>query len=335
MDERRLEVKIGVLALAAIAGVLALLLLTDELRLTRGTELTVDLAHSGSVAKGAPVKLAGVRVGRVEAVRLLPERIDAEGRALPVQLRLEVDAPIFEALTSATVATIATQGPLGEPYVALDPAPGKGKKLEQGQALRGQDPVRLEVVLQRASSLLESFGAEGGGGEILSAVESIGRLAARVDSLLAGNEAEAKTVVEELSRTLTDVRAVASRLRALLEPGGDASRLLGDGAAISAALRKSVPGMSEDAARALAGLERLTGSLDAQDGERLKSTLARVAAASASLESLASRGERLLVRIEAGEGTLGLLQKDPTLYLELRELVTDLRKHPWKVLWKD
>jgi phospholipid/cholesterol/gamma-HCH transport system substrate-binding protein len=27
--------------------------------------------------------------------------------------------------------------------------------------------------------------------------------------------------------------------------------------------------------------------------------------------------------------------KDPTHHDELRTLVTDLRKHPWKLLWKD
>jgi phospholipid/cholesterol/gamma-HCH transport system substrate-binding protein len=50
---------------------------------------------------------------------------------------------------------------------------------------------------------------------------------------------------------------------------------------------------------------------------------------------VAARAERLLARIEAGEGTLGAMQKDPQIYEDLKALITDLRKHPWKVLWKD
>jgi phospholipid/cholesterol/gamma-HCH transport system substrate-binding protein len=53
------------------------------------------------------------------------------------------------------------------------------------------------------------------------------------------------------------------------------------------------------------------------------------------LEQIAGRADRVLGRLEAGEGTGGALLKDPALYDELRTLVTDLRKHPWKVLWKD
>ncbi len=45
---------------------------------------------------------------------------------------------------------------------------------------------------------------------------------------------------------------------------------------------------------------------------------------------LAAKADRVLAKIESGEGTTGAVLKDLTLYDELRTLVTDLRKHPWK-----
>jgi phospholipid/cholesterol/gamma-HCH transport system substrate-binding protein len=41
-----------------------------------------------------------------------------------------------------------------------------------------------------------------------------------------------------------------------------------------------------------------------------------------------------IVRINKKEGTVGKLLYDDTVYNELEALVTDLRKHPWKLFWK-
>ncbi|HET9449859.1 MAG TPA: MCE family protein, partial [Aggregicoccus sp.] len=95
------------------------------------------------------------------------------------------------------------------------------------------------------------------------------------------------------------------------------------------------PGISQSAARTLGGLSALTGELTPQDGEQLRAALRSYSAAGIHLEQVAARAERLLARMEAGEGTLGAMQKDAQLYEDLKALITDLRKHPWKVLWKD
>ena len=39
-------------------------------------------------------------------------------------------------------------------------------------------------------------------------------------------------------------------------------------------------------------------------------------------------------RINKGEGTIGKLLSDEGLYNEIRDLVQDVKKHPWKLFWK-
>ncbi|NRD53251.1 hypothetical protein [Corallococcus exiguus] len=53
------------------------------------------------------------------------------------------------------------------------------------------------------------------------------------------------------------------------------------------------------------------------------------------LEQIATKADRILGQLDSGLGTGGALRKDPALYDELKTLATDLRKHPWKILWKD
>ncbi|HNX81522.1 MAG TPA: MlaD family protein [Candidatus Omnitrophota bacterium] len=42
-----------------------------------------------------------------------------------------------------------------------------------------------------------------------------------------------------------------------------------------------------------------------------------------------------IVRIKDGEGTVGKLLYDDTIYKELEALVLDIRKHPWKLFFKN
>ncbi len=44
--------------------------------------------------------------------------------------------------------------------------------------------------------------------------------------------------------------------------------------------------------------------------------------------------DTMIVKINKGEGTIGKLIVDDTIYNEMEALVLDLQKHPWKLFWK-
>src|SRR4051812_25360838 len=98
MDEKRLELKVGALVLLAIAAGLLLLFLMGELTLNSGASLSVDFGHTGNVVKGAPVKLGGVQVGKVEQISLEPSRRDLAGNPLPVAMKVSLTKEAFAAL---------------------------------------------------------------------------------------------------------------------------------------------------------------------------------------------------------------------------------------------
>jgi phospholipid/cholesterol/gamma-HCH transport system substrate-binding protein len=337
MDEHRLEIKVGALVLAALVGVLGLLWLMGELRLGRGEELHVDFSHTGNVVKGAPVKLGGVEVGRVEEILLLPDRRDASGTSLPVRMNLAVAPEALKALRADVRVTVATVGPLGEPYLELNPGSAAASPLPPGSTVRGTDAPRLDVIAQQITQFLDTMSAMLGKDPdvVASLATNVSRLAKTLESVVAENRVEVRTLTTELSAAAKDMRQLAQLSRAALQPGGSGAKLLNDAAFAAAVMKTELPGLTNSAERTLEGLASVIGPLTPEDGQKLKLALERYTAAGVQLEQLASRADRVLARIEAGEGTGGALLKDPTLYDELRTLVTDLRKHPWKILWKD
>lgn len=329
MDESKLEVKVGALLLAALVGVLTLLFLMGELHFTSRSSLTVDFSHTGNVVRGAPVKLGGVPVGKVEGIELHAARKDDSGDPMPVRMQLQIDKEALAALRADVGVTVSSQGPLGEPYLELivgsATAPYDGKT-----PIRAIDAPRIDIVSNRLARFLEAASGllEKDPEALQTLVHGISGLTRTVDSVMADNRDDVRAIAQELAAAAKDLRALSAAARVQLEPGGKALALLDDAASTAKLLKNDGPVISKQAQTALGGLAALSGDFTAEDGQKVKAALAR-------LDTMSARADKLLQKLEAGDGTAGALIKDKQVYEDLRTLLSDLRAHPWKLLWKD
>jgi phospholipid/cholesterol/gamma-HCH transport system substrate-binding protein len=336
MEERRLELKVGALLAAALLGGAGILYLLGELRLGGGARIQVDFAHSGGVPEGAPVKLAGVRVGRVTRLSLLPGRRAADGSPLPVRMELELDRPVFAELKSDARAGVATQGPLGEPFLELEPGSTSARPLEPGAALRGVDPPRMDLLSAKLMAFLDGALRLLGDEQYMpSLVATAARLAAKAEAVIDENRPRVGEAARDLTAAARELRAIAQATSQALGERGDARQILADLRALSAQLRRDVPPLTRRAREAADGAAALAAAFSPDDPRRAREALARYEKAGETLQEVARRADRLLAGLENGQGTAGALLRDPRVYEDLKALVTDLKSHPWKILWKE
>ncbi|MDP1829821.1 MAG: MlaD family protein [Archangium sp.] len=336
MDESRLELKVGALVLAAVLGAFTLLVLMGELSFGGAKKITVDFSHTGNVVKNAPVKLGGVVVGKVEDVELLASRRDAEGSPLPVKMTLGLTNDAAASLRTDAIVTVSSVGPLGESY--LEVYSGSAKDPHDPKVpIRGLDSPRIDVVSNRLAKFLDAASRvlESDPEALTKLVRGVGGLTTTVDGVIVENREQLKTLASELSIAAADLRVLAATARKQLEPGGKANALLDDAAATAKVARAELPELSKQASIALGGLARVSGPLTEEDGQRLKAMIVKYQEAGEKVDALASRADRVLAKLEAGEGSMGKVLKDPAVYDELKTLLTDVRKNPWKLLWKD
>jgi phospholipid/cholesterol/gamma-HCH transport system substrate-binding protein len=105
---------------------------------TPGYHLQASFDNIGGLKLRAPVKAAGVIVGRVESVRLDPKNYEAL-----VGMRIDRDV-LF---TRDTIASINTSGLLGEVYIGLD-AGGDTVMLKDGEQIKKtQSAVVIEKLI--------------------------------------------------------------------------------------------------------------------------------------------------------------------------------------------
>ncbi len=144
---------VGVFVLLGLAAIAFLALRVGNLMTwgePAGYHVTARFDNIGNLKPRAPVKSAGVVVGRVEKIGLDPKSFEAVA-----QIKI---FPQFE-FTKDTIAAIYSSGLLGEQFVGLD-AGGDTVMLKEGDVIKKtQSAVQLEKLI---SQFMFSKASEGG-----------------------------------------------------------------------------------------------------------------------------------------------------------------------------
>jgi len=143
MNRTNLDLWVGLFVALGIGAILFLALRVGNL-VTFGTapgyRIEAHFDNIGGLKLRAPVKAAGVAVGRVESVQLDPKTYEAV-----VTLRIDQG---YE-FTADTIASILTSGLLGEVYIGLD-AGGDTRMLANGERIKKtQSAMVLEKLISQ------------------------------------------------------------------------------------------------------------------------------------------------------------------------------------------
>jgi len=117
-----------------------------------GYHLNVMYEYVSILDRGAPVRMAGVRIGEVSEVNLL---FDPELGTTKVRLRLfiEKDVQIRENYKFFIRGTHI----LSEPHIEITPEPGTAKVIEPESTVLGDEPIALESLIQKAHDIADSI----------------------------------------------------------------------------------------------------------------------------------------------------------------------------------
>jgi phospholipid/cholesterol/gamma-HCH transport system substrate-binding protein len=137
---REVEIAVGVFMLAGVLalGYLSIRLGQVDLFGARGYNVVADFPTVGGLKTGSVVEIAGVRVGRVESIRLK----DFQAR---VAMHIDQGIPI----QTDAIVSIKTKGLIGEKFVQINP--GGSEKLvgDGGRLTEVEAPVDIEELISK------------------------------------------------------------------------------------------------------------------------------------------------------------------------------------------
>lgn len=297
VERRRSSLVVGVFLLVALAvGAFALLSLGASTGLleSRFRLITYFEDVQGLVA-GAPVRLAGKDVGQVEQVSFG----GLDDQRPPVRVVLQIVSDVQDRVRSDSVASIGTIGLLGDKFVALSMGTPSGRVLEEGQELASVSPLDLSMAVVRGTEAIDN---------VATLAENLNRVVGSFHEAMGGRRladasAAAVKAADDLASVVREVREGKGLLHSLIYDsyaGGEVGSV----------------------SRSFARLEQLLAEIT--EGKGLLHDLVYTPADELTLlreaERASARLASALEKVDSGEGTLGLLVNDPTLYYDLKAL---------------
>jgi phospholipid/cholesterol/gamma-HCH transport system substrate-binding protein len=216
------EAKVGVLVLGT--GILAVAfawLIGIQNPFNRSTKYFVTYNFAGGIEIGSPVRVSGIKVGKVEKIEFFvpkdskqnsglqepgSDTFDEQKAIAPLRLTISVDKAATAGIRKDSRFYINMAGIIGERYVEITPGLLKTPALQAGETVAGIDPPRVDQLLS------QSFDLAGKIKEIID--ENKGDITKSIDLLykLSGNLNKTLAWVDKSNLFKTDLAKLVDNL---------------------------------------------------------------------------------------------------------------------------
>jgi ABC-type transporter Mla subunit MlaD len=144
---RKTKAKVLALLLSAAALAFVFAYWMGAFNFEFSKEIHLRYRFAGGIDRGSPVRLGGIRVGRVTRVEFV------ESPEANIELSISVTGAAFKQITKDSQFYINLAGLIGERYIEV--VPGNGASVAKGDILRGIDPPRIDQLISQGYGVFE------------------------------------------------------------------------------------------------------------------------------------------------------------------------------------
>jgi phospholipid/cholesterol/gamma-HCH transport system substrate-binding protein len=355
--ETAIEVKVGALVLLSLILFAGFVFVLGDFRIGQQFYIYVDLENAGGLKPGADVRVAGLPAGGVDRIDFMGGHFDEEvGYNVYVRARLSLSAGMADSIGRNATLVITTLGVLGEPYVEIVNATPPGDPVEEGHIFLGEAPIRTDQIIRAIYSGLrgldglidtvDTFFQESDLNRLLTEASD---LASHLDEVIVDNR-------ESLAGTFRSLDIILEENRDALPPifenvegataqfeilGRSLNRALGDGSDLRDTIRNLenvTDELSDHGPAIFEDLEAVMASLRAalaDNEQQLANTIDNVEGITENFLVASADVAEMIAYINDGRGTIGGLIRDDEIFDDLRELIRELKRRPWRLIWKE
>jgi phospholipid/cholesterol/gamma-HCH transport system substrate-binding protein len=335
-----MEIKVGALLLVAFALLAGFVVVMGGLSFQPSFTVYVDFDNPGGLKVGAPVRIAGVKVGRINALEFRGGKLDAKSHEREPLIRVvaTLENQYKDSVHDDARWFVTTQGVLGEFYLAIDPGNPDRPTLKDGSVVRGISPPRLDLLMSEAYELLHRayVGITDNEKEIGETFDGLHRTLKGTGDFFDRNSPKLDRVVDDVQSITGDAHDTLLAAREKYVDNPQITRILNDLEATSETVNENLGPLLKDSRKLAGDASRLADALGSEEQiARYREITRDVADASGRAKLAARDAQDLVSRIKQGKGTVGALMMDEALYDDIQELMRDLKHNPWKFFWRE
>ena len=176
------EFKVGLIFIFTIALVIGFASYLGVLNpMAKSHKLTVLYNFAGGIEVGSPVRVMGIKVGKVKDIVFDSEMKSPDGEEVKLKLIIAVEKKAWNTIRKDSSFYINLAGVIGEKFLEITPGSTSAEEFQPDDVVRGIDPPRIDQLISQGYGLA---------GKILEVVEK--------------NEGSVVDVINKLSALLTN-----------------------------------------------------------------------------------------------------------------------------------
>jgi phospholipid/cholesterol/gamma-HCH transport system substrate-binding protein len=303
------EVRVGLFVLIAVVVLVVLILnASGDISFRSKKHLKVKFASAEGLRKGAEVRLAGVHIGKVDDVNLLPPSENPNDPR--VEAKLSVDStvdgkPITDFIRTDSTAQLIAPGLLGtDKIISITTGTAVGQPISEGAELRSTTEGGMAQLTASGNQLVDQLN------KLSEQMTGITTKINQGEGTI-GRFVNDEAFYDNLNRTVREAQGIMTEIRS---GNGTASKLVNDPALYNNV--QQITARLNDIADNLNRGRGTAGKLLTDDAlyNEARSTIAR-------LNRTADDINGVMADIRAGHGTAGKLLTDETLYNDTRSAI--------------
>jgi phospholipid/cholesterol/gamma-HCH transport system substrate-binding protein len=220
-----------------------------RMMLSKSSDYYTEFAQVDALQAGAKVRVGGMDAGEIVEI-LVPQ-----GPTSKFRVKFRVVEKMFPVIRTDSVASIATDGLLGNKFLMIDP--GTTGLAPAGWVLPSREPFEIGDLLAQIRETVSAIDKTVGEvkGDVAGATQTVAESAKHVDEIIVAAQGPIEKVTRSASRISADAEAIIARVRA---GEGSIGKLLNDDAVYN-----SIAGSADAVEEMLRSLDKASTDVQA------------------------------------------------------------------------
>lgn len=235
MSSKSRETRVGILvATTAILVVIFAWVLGVKNPLQRSVDFYVTYNFAGGIEVGSPVRVSGIKVGKVESIEFFaPNRAtdtvatktpgsatEAAGvdAVVPLKMKISIRNDAAKGVKADSQFFINIAGIIGERYIEVTPGSIDSPQIHEGQTLAGIDPPRIDQLISQSFDLAGKLKdlVERNRGDITRSIELLYKMSANINQTL-GSVEKSRLFQTDLQALINNLISITREVRVVTD----------------------------------------------------------------------------------------------------------------------
>ncbi len=178
----KVETKVGLLAFFSLILIVAFAYVMGFISpFSNADEVNVMYNYAGGIEEGSPVRVMGIKVGKVKSITFDPGFKMPNGDPANLRITITINKKAWASVRQDSRFYINLAGVIGEKFLEISAGSPEAPLLANGDHVRGEDPPRIDQLISQSYGLA---------GKIIAIVEK--------------NEGSVTSVISQMDKLITN-----------------------------------------------------------------------------------------------------------------------------------